>query len=253
MLRVISTEFLKLRRSRLVIFVIVASFLPEVVKYLQYTFGKDQATASWQWFLASGQEFMVLLMITLVVSVSSFVFSLEYQYNTASYIFTSSTSKTNIFIAKAIALFFIIALAFLSLAFSELLLSYLALKTAIPGQLFLNFLKVIGWYILSYYLLSLVVVMLTVFIRKFIIVNVVVLGYIMLVFPFHLKNNLYISPFMIPTVVAAKIYGSANYIFTDYYKDVSINNIQVVVFLVILAMVTMIIGMRSYKNQDAIK
>lgn len=253
MLRVISTEFLKLRRSKMMLLAIIASFLPAMVKYLQFAFGKNLEAVSFEWFLASGEELMVLSMLTVVILVSNFIFTMEYQYNTTSYIFTSSTSKAKIFIAKIISLLAIIAFLFVISAFSQILFGYLALKSALPWLLFLKFIKVIVWYIFSYFLLSVMVVMLSVLIKKFILSSVVVLGYIIMVLPFHLKNNLYICPFMTPTVVAAKLYGSSNYIFTNYYKDVSINNSGAVAFLVVLAIVSLIIGMSYYIKQDAIK
>lgn len=252
MFSVLSIEFLKLRRSKMLLLASIASFLPAMVKYLQFIFGRNQEAASWESFLASGQEFMVMGMLISVVLVSSFVFSMEYQYNTASYIFTSRTSKVNIFISKLISLLFIITFLFLVSAFSQLLFGALALKATLSSALFIKFIKVMAWYIFSYFLLSTMVGMLAVFIKKFVVSAVIVLGYFMLTFPFHLKSNLYISPFMTPTVVAAKLYSSSNYIFTNYYKDVAISNIGAVVFLIALALVSLTLGLICYNKSDAI-
>jgi len=231
----------------------IASFLPAMIKYLQFAFGKNQATASWELFIASGQELMIFSMLTVVVLVSIFVFSMEYQYNTASYVFTSRISKVNLFIAKMISLLAIIASLFVVLAFSQLLFGFLALMVGLSWTLFFKFILVLAWHIFSYFLVSAMVVLVAVFTKRFVISAVVVLGYLMLVFPFHFTNP-YVCPFMIPTVIAAKIYGTNNYFLTDYYKNVSTNSIYAAVFLfVALAIVSLIIGTICYKKSDTIK
>lgn len=253
MFSVLSTEFIKLRRSKMLLLAFIASFLPAMVKYLQLIFGKRQANISWELFLASGQELMVLGMLTAVIFVSSFVFSMEYQYNTASYIFTSNISKVNIYVAKLISLLAIIASLFVISAFSQLLFGFLAIKVGLSWTLFFKFIKVIVWSIFSYFLVCAIVVMISVLIKKFVLSAVVILSYIIMVFPFHYSNP-YICPFMLPTVIAAKLYGSSNYIFTGYYKDVSNANIYAAVFTFFaLAIASLTLGLICYKRSDAIK
>lgn len=254
MFSVLSTEFIKLRRSKMILLATIASLLPAMVKYLQFVFGKSQAETSWELFLASGQEIMFLGMLTAVVFVSSFVFSMEYQYNTASYVFTSSISKVNIFIAKMITLLGIIAILFIVLALSQLLFGFLALKVGLSWPLFFKFIMVIAWYIFSYFLVSAMVVLVSVLIKRFVISAVVVMSYLLLVFPYHAKNNPYICPLMTPTVVASKIYDTSNYIFTDYFKDVPTNNIYAAVLLLVaLAIASLILGLICYKRSDSLK
>jgi ABC-2 type transport system permease protein len=232
----------------------IASLLPAVVKYLQFVSGKAQITAGWEFFLASGQELMFFGMLTVVILVSNFVFCMEYHYNTASYIFTSSISTVYIFVSKMICLLAMIASLFIVAAISQLLFGFLALKAGLSWILFYKFIKVIVWYIFSYFLVSAIVVMIAVLIKRFVVSAVIILGYILLVFPFHLKNNPYISPFMIPTIVASRIYGTNNYVFTNYYKNVSANNIySAVFFFVALAIASLVIGLICYKRIDALK
>lgn len=253
MFMVLSTEYLKFRRSKMLLLAVIANFLPPIVKYLQYIFSKSKGPAGAELYLTSGQELMVLSMLTTVVLVSGFVFTMEYQYNTASYIFTSGTSKASIFTAKLIFLLTVIALLFSVSALSEVLFSCLATGDGVSWSLFLKLLKVTGWYVFSYFLLSIIVVMISVFTKKFVVSAVIALGYIIMIFTFHLKNNVYICPFMTPSIVAAKIYGSSNYILTNYYKDIAVNYYGITIFLVILAAISMIIGINCYRKQDAVK
>ncbi len=248
MFMVLSAEFLKLRRSKMLWLATIASLLPALVKYVQYASENGKDAAGWEWFLASSQEIFVFGMIITVVLVSSFIFSMEYQYNTLSYAFTSNVSRVKIFIAKTISILAILTFLVLVSALSQLLFGLLAIRTGLPGNLFVKFIKVTGWYIFSYFMVSAMVVMLTVFFKGFVLSAVVTMGYLMLAFPFHLKFNPYILPLMTPTMVAAKLYGSTDYIFTSYYQDIAVNAIAEAVFLAALAAVSVTIGIIRYKK-----
>ncbi len=250
MLNVLSTEFLKLRRSKMLMLSLIASVIPSIVKYLQYVFGENSHNIGWEWFLSSAQEIKVFSMVTTVVLISTFIFSMEYQYNTASYLFTSKVSKFHILIAKLTCLVCLITLINAVSALSQLLFGIVALKTALSMNLFISLIKVTLWYAFSYSLLSVLVSMLAVVIKKFTLSSVLVLSYLMLVFPFHLKNNAYICPLMTPTLVAAKLFHSNDYIFTNYYKDVTINNTFSAAFLIILAAAALSLSLLYYKNSD---
>jgi len=253
MLDVLSAEFLKLRRSKVLMLSIIACLIPALIKYLQYAFGGKGANTGWVGFLSTGQELMVLCVLTAIILVSCFIFSMEYQYNTASYIFTSSTSKVYIYIAKLVLLFAMIALFFLVSSISQLLFGYLAISEGFSGSLFAKFIEVNVWYIFAYFLLSTIIVMVAATIKRFVLSVVIIYGYYMLVFPFHLKGNPYINPFMTPFIVAAKIFDSNDYIFTDYYKDISISITALAAFLAVLAVISLAVGILCYKKMDAVK
>lgn len=249
----LSTEFIKLRRSKMLLLAMLASVIPPMIRFIQYAFGSNGDAASWERFLSTGQEIGVFCMLTAVILVSCFIFTMEYQYRTASYLFTSGASKTNIFIAKILAVLVITALLFVVSAFSQLLFGYLTIRTGLAWAFLLTFIKVTAWYVLAYFLLSALVAMVAVLLKKFVLSAVVNFGYFMLVFPFHLKSDPYINPFMSPTVVAAKLYDAKDYIFTGYYKDIPVSIPGIAVFLLSLAIVSLAVGMVCYKRMDAIK
>lgn len=250
---VLLAEFLKLRRSRVLILSIIVFLVPALIKYLQYNFGNQGEAASWVRFLSTGQELNVLCMLIAVILISCFVFCMEYQYGTASYIFTSGSSKGNIFIAKMALILIIFAFLFFISSLSQLCFGYLAIKSGIPGPLFLKLVEVTAWYIFANFLLSTIIAMVAVVTKRFVLSAVVVFGYYMLVFPFHVKGNPYINPFMTPMVVAARIFNSNDYIFSGYYKDITINITALTVFLAGLAMISLAIAILCYKKMDAVK
>lgn len=252
MVNALLTEFMKLRRSKVLLYVILAGCIPSLVKFLQQVLGESRGIVRWEWFVASNREIVVLCMFIALVLTSAFIFSMEYQYGTASYIFTAGISRIEIFISKMLSLLALIALLFVVSACSDLLFGFIAFGKGMPPELLKAFLKATGWFICSYFLLSAVIVMVVVLIKKFVLSVVVVMGYLMLVFPFHLKGNLYILPFMTPAAVASEIFGTDNYILNNgYYKDITVNFPAVVVFLIVLAVISLLIGIMKYKNQEA--
>lgn len=249
---VLSSEFLKLKKSKMLLLAAVASVLPSFVKYIQLSTDKANTNMTWEYFLASKQEFTVMGMLITLILVASFVFNMEYQYKTAAYILTSRVSRVSIYFSKLLAILAIIFILFVLSGFSQLLLGYFAIKTAVASALMIKFLKVTALYILTYFLLTTVIVMLGVFIKRFVLTSVIIFGYLMMVFPFHLKNNLYINPFMTPSAIAAKIYGTGNYILANgYYSDVTVNSAAAVIFLIVLALVSLISGLFFYRSSDA--
>ncbi len=252
MYKTLSTEFLKLRRSKLLIYALIAGILPSIVKFLQFLSGNTDKVDSWQWFLASRQEIMVFGVLITVILSSSFIFNMEYQYGTASYIYTSRVPKIQIFMAKLLTIFAVVVLIFAVTLVSELLFGVIAIKAAIPKALLLKLIKVTVWYMLSYGLLSTIVVLISVLTKRFVLTSVILFGYLMLVFPFHLKNNIYISPFMTPAAVAAGIFGSDNYILVSYFRDVAVNTTAAAMFIIVLAAVSLGLGLIAYQKSDAI-
>lgn len=252
MYKTLSTEFLKLRRSKLLIYALIAGILPSIVKFLQFFSGNTDKVDSWQWFLASRQEIMVFGVLITVILSSSFIFNMEYQYGTASYIYTSRVPKIQIFMAKLLTIFAVVVLIFAVTLVSELLFGVIAIKAAIPKALLLKLIKVTVWYMLSYGLLSTIVVLISVLTKRFVLTSVILFGYMMLVFPFHLKNNIYISPFMTPAAVAARIFGSDNYILVSYFRDVTVNTTAAAMFIIVLAAVSLGLGLIAYQKSDAI-
>lgn len=249
---IIYSEFLKLKRSRMLLFGALAGILPSVVKFLQYSFGKRTGSDKWAWFLASGRELPVLSMVTAVVLISCFVFAMEYQYNTAACIFTSATSRTVIYFAKVTVLLASVTALSAVAVLSDFISGYLATGEWIPSALLGICLKAAAYGMFSYFLISIIISTVVVVIKKFVISAAAVLGYIMLVFPFHMKGNAYICPFMIPAMVTARLFHSHGYIFTDYYNNVRISYFGITSFLLAISVISAVIGISCYIKRDAL-
>ena len=251
MYKAIFSEFLKLRRSKILLLVLIAGILPSLIKLLQSLSAKDGGKYNWQTFISSDKEIMVLGTLITVILASGFIFNMEYQYKTISYILTWNISKIRIFFSKMVSIFFVIVILLFTSFISENLSGFIVFQTAIPADLLEMFLKVEAWYLTSYFLLSSIVAMISVLTRKYVITSVISLGFFMLTFPFHLKDSIFICPFMTPSAVAAKIYGFNNYIFNNAYRNMDVNTVSVLAFLIILAIISTIVGLVIYKKSDA--
>jgi len=251
-INVLITEIIKLRRSKMLILALLISFIPAPIKFIQQVLGKVKTNVTWEWFLSAHQEIMVFGMLTAIILVSCFIFGMEYQYNTVSSAFTASVSRTEIFIGKVITLLFVISALFIISALSHLLFGCFTVKEGLKLTFLLKYLKVVLFFILGYFSLTSLMAFINIIVRKYAVSAALILGYFMLVFPMHLKNNLFINPFMIPTVIASKILGSSNYIFSDYYKDVSVSYTGITLFLSAIFIFFLIAGMTYYKKRDAL-
>jgi ABC-type transport system involved in multi-copper enzyme maturation permease subunit len=230
--------------------VMISGILPSLIKFLQFLFSKDSGEQSWEAFLTTGKEILVLGILITVILVPAFLFSMEYHYKTVSYMLTSGVSRIHIYLSKLISLFLVISSLLAVSGLSELLFGFILFRTVISGTLLFKFLTVTLWYAVAYFLLSSVVIMVSALTKRFVITSVITLGYFMMTFPFQLKNSIYLCPFMTPAAVAAKLYGT-DYIFNNAYKDMTINNLSVLGYLIVLAVIATSVGLSLYKNSDA--
>jgi bacitracin transport system permease protein len=248
----LSAELQKLRRSRVLLLAVIASVLPPAVKFLRHAFGNFTEASSWRGFLSSSQELAVFSMLITVMLLAAFLFTMEYQYGTAGAVFTTGTRRSAIFGAK-IAVLGVVIVALLAIsAASQLLFGALSAAEPLPAGLLGQFASVTALYAFSYVALAAVVALPAVLTKRFTLTAVITLGYYVMIFPFHTKNA-YVCPFMTPTVVAAKLYGSIDYIFSFTYESLSVSVLSAAAFLACLAGVSYTIGVTAFRTSDALR
>jgi hypothetical protein len=245
----IAAEFLKMRRSRVLLLAFIAAAAPPAVKMLRTLLAPAGNAADWRTFLSSGQELTVFSLLIAVLLIANYVFTMEYKLHTAAAIFTAQTRRAAVYAAKMACLFLVIPGMVLISAAAQLLFGAVSVSGALPGDLLKQFLEVTLWYAASFSLLAAVVALAAVLARRFVLTAVITLGYYILLFPFHAKT-LYVCFFMTPVVVAARLYGSANYIFSFDYRGMDVNLPQAAVFLLALAAVSVAAGIFRYRTSD---
>jgi len=230
-----------------------AGILTPLLKGLQLITGSELATGTWAWFVAESQELFVLFTITALIVVSVMIFSMEYQYSTASYIFTSSISRLRIYIAKMTALLLMICLMFSTAFVAQILFGSLLLPERISKSLLNHLFLSTLWFIFSYFLLSFFMVIIPILTRQFTVSAGVLLSILVLTFPIHYWMYIpYANPFLTPTVVTAKMLNTDGYLFGSYYSGISINLAGIILYLVLLSSVSLTIGIIRFKKMDAI-
>ncbi len=252
MKKALSAELLKLRRSLVMLLAVVASILPPAVKCLRHAVGNLEKAPTWQGFLSSGQELAVFGMLITVMLFSAFLFTMEYQYGTAAAVFTSGTRRSAVYGAKMAVLGIVIVSLLAVSAASQLLFGALTVREALPADLLGRLVLTTEWYAFSYLAVAAIVAMVAVLTKRFTLTAVITFGYYILIFPFHTKNP-YVCPFMTPAVVAARIYGSTDYIFTFNYEKLSIGVLPAAAFLACLAVVSYAFGSLRYSRSDAVR
>lgn len=253
MIRTITTEFLKLKRSPLLWLMLLAGIFPPLIHAAQYATTTPAAADGWMFLLAENQELFAFCTLTAVLLAAIMIFSMEYQYGTASYIFTSATSRVKIYIGKLAALLLMICLMFAVSTAAQLLIGFAMLGSSIPPMLMTELLFCTVWYICAYFLLAVLAAMVVALTKRFVISAGILFGYLILSFPVHYFGyNPYVSPFLTPAVVASKIYDTGGYLFGNYYRGVAINIVDLTGFLVMLAIAAFAVGIVYYKKSDAI-
>jgi ABC-type transport system involved in multi-copper enzyme maturation permease subunit len=254
MLTTISAEFIKLKRSSIVWLILLGGFVPPIIKAIQYATPQTLiGNGKWSGFLSTNQEINMFITLTVMIIASAFIFSMEYQYDTASYIFTTTTSRVQIYIAKILSLLLQVSGMLFVNALAQLLLGFMVVPEPISEMMLSMWLLSTGWNISSYFLLSILVSTVAIITRRFIISTAVVYGYMVITFPIHyFLHNPYINPLMSSVVVVAKIYNSNGYIFGSYYPNIQVNILDIVLLLIALALIFMIVSIIYYKKSDPI-
>jgi len=246
----IAAELMKLRRSRALPLLLIVCLAPPAVKLLRALLAPAAGGVSWQSFLASGQELTVFSLLIAVLLSANHVFTQEYRFRTAAAVFTVQTGRTAIFTAKIITLFLMIPAMFLLSALAQLLCGAAAVPGALPRELLGTFLLVQLWYAAAFSLLAVAAGLVAVLVKRFTPAAVITLGYYILLFPFHTKT-LYVCFFMTPVVIAARLFGSADYIFAFDYRDITAGLPQAAVFLLALGAASFAAGLCIYRRADA--
>jgi hypothetical protein len=247
-----SAELLKLRRSLPLLLAGIASVLPPAVKCLRHAFGSLDRASTWQGFLASGQELSVFGLLISVMLLAAFTYTMEHQYGTAAAVFTTGTRRLAVFGAKAAVLAVVVAALLVLSAGSQLLFGALAAADALTPAALGRLAAVTAWYAFSYAAIAAVVALPAVLTKRFTLTAVITLGYYIMIFPFHTKNA-YVCPFLTPAVVAARLWGSTDYLFTFNYEKLSTGVLSAGAFLLCLAAVCLALGAAAYARSDAVR
>jgi ABC-2 type transport system permease protein len=249
----IAAEFIKLKRSSLLWLVILGGILPSLVRAAQHSVYDFAPVDMWAWHLSAYQEIFVFCTAAVLIIVAVTIFTMEFQNGTASYIFTSATSRLKIYAAKLLILLLIIFVMFVTGAAMQLLMGSILLPIPITQNKLIQLIEITLWYIGTYFALAVFVAMVAAISKRFVISTGILFGYFILSFPVHyFGENPYVDIFMIPALGASKMYDSSVYLIGNYYDGVPIDIARLAGVLAVLALAALIIGIVAYKKTDTI-
>lgn len=133
---VINTEFIKLRKCKVLWCIPLCSLCPNILLFLVYAFNKKFPIVIWEDYFKDVEMIINMLIgIGLFSVLAGFIFSREYQENTVNSMFTYPISRMQFFVGKLIVMFILIFItlisAFILSVFSGLILKHETLTFSI--------------------------------------------------------------------------------------------------------------------------
>lgn len=213
MYNLLISELIKLKRSNLLWLALAASAIPAPVKYARLVSSGNSSLANWDWFIKAQQEIMVFGMLFTVIIGVCFIFSMEYHYRTAAYVCTTPVSKSGLLAAKFITGLFLVILLLIVSFLSTLLFGIAAAGTPIPRSELSGLVESYLVMIPTYFSLFGLFALLSAVFRKYALSSAIIMGYIIMTYPFSQKFSIFITPFMLPSYLAMRITGSESNLF----------------------------------------
>ena len=238
-----------MKKSKLLWLTFLINFLPAPVRYISQLTNKTYSSADWNWFLTNQQVFTVFGMLFSIILGACYIFGMEYHHHTAAYVYTTPASRKRLLTAKTIAVFLIIIFSHITSFIAVIVFGYLTVNKFIPVTLLLLYFKASSLSILLYFSLTGLIGLIGTIIKKYAVSAALIIGYILMIFPFHLKYSIAICPFMLPAFIYSKIIGLNDIIFSGY-KQFAINYTVAAPMLLMLFIIPFIAVMQYVRKAD---
>lgn len=108
---IISTEFIKLKKCKILWCIPLCAILPDALIFSMYAFNKKYPIVDWNEYVSNAATFFNLLMaVGFFALIAGFIFSREYGENTVNVMFTYPISRVQFFIGKLIVMLILISI-----------------------------------------------------------------------------------------------------------------------------------------------
>ncbi|WP_053957278.1 ABC transporter permease [Inediibacterium massiliense] len=203
LLTVINTEFLKLRKCKILWCVPLCSLLPDILIFLIYAFNPKYPIVVWkEYFTSAIMLINILFGIGFFSLLTGFIYSREYQENTINTMFTYPISRMQFFISKLIVILMLIIVTIIS-SFIILLLLGLSIKhEPLTFNILLYYTKVYIFMIIMHYALIPVAAFLGIHNKS--IIPPIILGVSAMAFSIIIMNTPFntLFPWSVPTILS---------------------------------------------------
>ncbi|MBU3098950.1 MULTISPECIES: ABC transporter permease [Clostridium] len=211
---VMHTEFLKLRKCKVLWCMPLCAFLPDLLIFSVFALNKKFPIVVWENFFTDAEMMInMLIAIGLFSLLAGFIFSREYQENTINSMFTYPIGRIQFFIGKLIVILILISITIVS-SFILLVLLGLTIKhEPLTLNILLYYTKVYVFMILMHFALIPIVAFLSIYNKS--IVPPIILGVSAITLNLIVMNTGFntIFPWSIPTILSPHQNGT---IYTNY-------------------------------------
>lgn len=108
---VISTEFIKLKKCKILWCIPLCAILPDALIFCIYAFNDKYSIVKWNDYVAiAATVFNVFMAVGFFTLIAGFIFSREYQENTINTMFTYPISRVQFFVGKLIVMLILISI-----------------------------------------------------------------------------------------------------------------------------------------------
>ncbi|MGH4126012.1 MAG: ABC transporter permease [Clostridium sp.] len=200
---VIKTEFLKLRKCKVLWCIPLCAFLPDLLIFSMFALNKKFPTVVWETYFTDAIMMINMLMaIGLFSLLAGFIFSREYQENTINSMFAYPIGRIQFFISKLIVILILISITLMA-SFILLVLLGLTIKhEPLTFSILLYYTKTYIFMIIMHFALIPIIAFLSIYNKS--IIPPIILGVSAITLNLLIMNTRFntIFPWSIPTILS---------------------------------------------------
>ncbi|MBU3073883.1 ABC transporter permease [Clostridium estertheticum] len=215
---VIKTEFLKLRKCKVLWCMPLCACLPDLLIFSMYALNKKFPTVVWETYITDAIMMINMLMaIGLFSLLAGFIFSREYQENTVNSMFTYPIGRIQFFISKLIVILILISITIVA-SFILLVLLGLTIKhEPLTLNILLYYTKAYVFMIVMHFALIPIVAFLGIYNKS--MISPIIFAVCAITLNLLIMNTTFntVFPWSIPTILSPHENGR---FYTDYTKGI---------------------------------
>lgn len=235
---VISTEFIKLKKCKILWCIPFCVILPDALVFSMYAFNKKYPVVDWNDYVSiAASVFNLFMAVGFFTLIAGFIFSREYQENTINTMFTYPISRVQFFAGKLIVMLILISITTMT-SFILLMTSGIIIKhEPLTANMLLTYGKSYVLMIIMHFALVPIMAFLSIYNKNMIPslilgISAVCVNIIILNTPFNT-----VFPWTVPSVLSPHIDGRTytNYLFGE-------------INLIVIFVLGIILSVKSIKN-----
>lgn len=217
---VISTEFIKLKKCKVLWGVPLCSLCPVMMIYIMYAFNKKYPVVAWSNYFSLIETITNLLVAVGIFAVlTGYIFSREYQENTINSMFTYPISRVQFFAGKLVVMLILIFITFVSSFILSVLFGLTIKHETLTVGILLYYLKTYLLMVLMHFSLVPIMAFLSIYNKS--IIPPIIVGVIAITLNLIIINTPFntLFPWSIPVIMSPHEDGRT---YTNYARGITV-------------------------------